>query len=183
MICYRRNRNLGDKLVRAKIQPEVNPTISESPIHILRAPLFRSSSTPCSTPGCKCCQVMSRKEQISSSKTFRSYRLPDRTNCNSMNVIYLIECKLCPKGNQYVCQTSRPLKQRLSSSHRAASVLQTKKDTPLYKHFRRKNHLFPRDASISILEVTTQPQLLNRETHWINTLVVRIPDGLNSRYQ
>lgn len=180
LICYKRNKNLSNHLVRAKLRDSESVEMSTSPLRIPVTVTLRGSSASCGLPGCKCCRLMSKKDRIISNTTFKSFSLPANTNCNSMGLVYLLECKLCKARNQYVGQTNRTLKLRMSG-HRAAYALQTKR-TPLYRHFRKRDHDFERDASLSVLEIVPQPQLLIREIHWINTLSVRLPHGLNSLY-
>ncbi len=48
---------------------------------------------------------------------------------------------------------------------------------PLYRHYNKKDHLFPDDAKFSILELTRKQDLLVRESHWMDTLNSRLPHG------
>jgi len=123
---------------------------------------------------------MSKKEVIYSTEG-RPYKCPHGTNCNSKGLIYLIECKRCPRRNQYIGQTSRSLKERMNG-HRAA--YNSGKKMPLYQHLRRKDHNF---ASITVTIIDVLPeanseQLLTKEEEWITRLNTRLPNGLNSLY-
>jgi len=123
---------------------------------------------------------MSRKLRVTSSHNNKSFTTPRHTNCNTNNVIYLIECTKCKKRNQYVGQTKRTLSMR-TAGHRAAC--KTKTNLPLYKHFAEQpDHSFERDAKLTILEKTTMDQLLAKEKHWIATLETVFPKGLNSKF-
>ena len=174
-------KNLGKVLVRAKLKNCTDPPKLETPINITITPILDGCSAGCGTHGCKCCAVMSRKVRVTSNYNYKSHWTPKFTNCNTNNVIYLLECKKCKTRNQYVGQTKRPLSQRLSG-HRAASRI--KHNLPLYKHFSNSpDHSFERDISLTILEKTTVELLEARERHWINTLETVHPKGLNSRYE
>ena len=136
------------------------------------------NSSPCEKQGCKCCRVISKKCRVTSSQNNRTFPTQRKTCCSDRNVIYLIECTKCIKSNQYVGQTSRPLKTRLAE-HRATSS--TKTHFPLYKHFlQRADHNFEKDITVTILEVTSQNLLLEKENNWIKAMRTVYPNGLNS---
>lgn len=180
-LSLQKTRNLSSIIVRAKLEQAEDPPKSDQPITIPITPDLNGQSAGCAIPFCKCCRKMSRKVRVTSSSNYKSFSTPKHTNCNTRCVIYLLECKKCSKGNQYVGQTQRPLAYRLAS-HRAASKI--KINLPLYKHFAGKpDHDFERDTRLTILEKTTTDNLTNREGHWIKTLDTVYPKGLNSRYE
>jgi len=118
---------------------------------------------------------------VTSYSNHKSFPTPKHTNCNTKNVIYLLECTKCKKNNQYMDQTQRPISIRIAA-HRAASKLKT--NLPLYKHYAgNPGHDFERDTKVTILEKATADQLTSREGHWISTMETIFPKGLNSRYE
>ncbi len=136
---------------------------------------------PCRTPGCKCCAAISKKYRVTSTHNNRTFLTQRNTCCSDRNVVYLLECTKCTKNNQYIGQTSRPLKKRLAE-HRAASSTSTKTYLPLYKHFLQKaDHNFERDVKVTILEVTAQNHLLQTKNNWIKAIESIYPKGLNCR--
>jgi len=180
-LSLRKTSNLSKTLVRAKLKQAKDPPTSDLPVRIQATPNLTGQSAGCATPGCKCCKTMSRKVRVTSSSNYKSFPTPKHTNCNTKNVIYLLECKKCSKGNQYVGQTKRPISSRMAG-HRAASRIKT--HLPLYKHFAgNPDHNFERDATVTILQKTTEDQLSDRENHWITTLDTIFPKGLNSRFE
>lgn len=179
-LSLKRNYNLADKLVRAKLRDSVVPPSSTEKITIPMTPNLEGHSAGCGTRACQCCKNMSRKQRVISSHNLKSFPTPTHTNCNSINVIYLLECKKCTKANQYVGQTRRTLAQRVAG-HRAA--YKVKHNLPIYKHFTRAGHQFERDIRLTILEKTSSAQLDSREGHWIRTLETVHPRGLNSRFE
>ncbi len=180
-LSLKRKRNLRQHLVRAKLKDCSEPPKSDTPITIAITADLKGHSAGCNNSGCKCCKLMSRKQKITSSHNNRSFYTPIYTNCNTKNVIYLLECTKCTRRNQYVGQTQRCMNTRLAG-HRAAS--KTKPNLPIYKHFLTlPNHNIERDIKITILEKTTQDKLTSRESHWISTLETVYPKGLNSRYE
>lgn len=137
------------------------------------------NSIPCEKPGCKCCPIISKKRRATSNQNYNTYPTQGYTCCSTRNIIYLIECTKCTKSNQYVGQTSRPLRTRMNE-HRTTS--KTKTYLPLYRHFRSKaDHDFERDIKVTILQATTRVRLLEQESKWIKNLDTLYPKGLNSR--
>lgn len=180
-LSLKKTNNFKNYLVRAKLKHSTDPPMSQTELRIPVTPNLEGHSAGCATSGCKCCRAMSRKLRVHSSSSLKSFPTPKHTNCNSICVIYLLECSKCTKQYQYVGQTQRMLSQRLAG-HRAASSI--KINLPLYKHFRtHAGHNFERDAKMTILEQTTKTLLNAREGHWIKTLDTVYPKGLNSRYE
>lgn len=180
-LSLRRSKNLRQYIVRAKLKDVDDPNKSRDKIKILITADLGGHSAGCGNAHCKCCKLMSRKSRIISSYNHKSFITPQYTNCNSKNVIYLLECTKCTKGNQYVGQTTRCMNVRLAG-HRAASRIKT--NLPLYKHFiSKKDHSMERDIKITILEKTSAPLLTSRESLWINRLQTVYPHGLNSRFE
>ena len=173
-VSLKKKDNLAKKLVCAKLKGFKPPPSSTTPITI-------EATKP------------KKKNQPSHAKTTdANVATPFQTSVESpqpttikhsqpkniyQNIIYLIKCTKCLKRNQYVGQTSRPLKIRMKE-HRAASKIKT--NFPLYKHFiQNKNHDFERDAKVTILQATTRSRLLERELHWIKSMDTTYPKGLN----
>jgi len=178
-LSLKKAKNLRQTLVRAKLKDTSPINKSTTPITIATTPNLHGHSAGCGTPGCKCCRAMSRKFRVTSRHNGKSFSIPKHTNCNTDNVIYLLECKRCDKRNQYVGQTCRPLSHRVAG-HRARCKI--KINLPVYKHFTEPDHNFERDAGFTILEKTTTEKLDDRERHWITTLDTVYPKGLNSRF-
>ena len=179
-----KNKTVANYVVRAGAG-SVNGSLSQSqappvePIRLLPFSMASNSSLPCKKRLCVCCRFMSVKNNIISNTNAKSFRLPSDTDCSSTNVIYCMECKLCPNRNQYIGQTRHTLRARMGG-HRAA--FSNGKNLPLYKHFRKRGHTLD-NACVSILEVTEPEQLLQREAHWIAVMDTKFPKGLNSMYE
>jgi len=126
IMAYRMNRNLKQKLVRAKLPP-LSSTNIHPPVNI-RIPLdhtpvheHETSNTlqwhpdfihHCAIRSCFLHKILNTTIRIKSSVTFRTYRTHGRINCNSKNVVYAITCTKCKK--QYVGQTTGSLRHRIS---------------------------------------------------------------------
>ena len=57
---------------------------------------------------CQVCKVMSNSDTFKSSTTCKEYKINYSFNCDSSNVVYLIECNVC--GVQYVGSTCTAFK-------------------------------------------------------------------------
>ena len=98
--------------------------------------------------------------------------LRDFTNCNTPNVVYLIEC---PCGLRYVGMTSRKVKLRIIEH---CSTIRCKKaNTKMTTHFLELGHT-PNDLHWTVIERTPGQHLLEREQRWVFRLGTHI-NGLN----
>ena len=134
---------------------------------------------PCGNPRCKCCEIISKKCRVTSTHNNKTYPTQRCTSCSTANVVYLLECTKCPKGNQYIGHTTNPLRNKVIE-HNMESTSKT--NLPLYKHFTQKaDHSFERDVIATILQATTRSRLLETELKWIESIETVYPKGLNSR--
>ncbi|KAI8516763.1 corticospinal neuron axon guidance through spinal cord [Branchiostoma belcheri] len=172
LVAYRRNKNIKDMLVRARI-PKENRNFLEK--------FVPSGSFPCGKNRCTNCAYVKKANNFKSHRTGKCYAIRTHINCQSKNIVYLIQCKKC--GVQYVGETKQTLANRLNG-HRSA--INTKKDTPVSAHFNQTHH------SVGDLEILgierlrytgnedlTRQRRLQRESYWIHQLRTLHPDGLN----
>lgn len=151
------------------------------------------SAKRCGKPTCKTCRYITETDRIPD-KNNNPIALKDNLNCQSMGVVYAIECTNC--GKRYVGETRQKLKDRLNQ-HR--SDIKTLKDTAVATHFTK------RCPSVKFLRITpieeikqiipdeynymrlTNPidilQHLRREDVWIKKLGTIAPHGLNLRQE
>jgi len=152
-----KGKSIAKKLVRAKLKQYPNPPISTNPTVIKTAVYEGNNSMPCRTADCKCCDTISQKCRVTSTHNNKTYTTQKYTSCSTKNIIYLIECTKCTKGNQYVGRTSETLRTKLNQ-HITHST--TKTNFPLYRHFlQRPDHNFKRDTRITILQATTRTRV------------------------
>ena len=104
-------------------------------------------------------------------------------NCKSNNVIYLLECNLCPM--QYIGKSEWPMNIRLNK-HR--NDVRRTDAIDVCKHFNQATHNFNKNAKITIIEQiknqNKDPQLIRkilekREDFWIKELKTLHPYGFN----
>ena len=64
----------------------------------------------CNKP-CSICPFVSTKKTIKAKHSDHQVELSKHFDCNTKNIVYIIECKKC--GDQYIGQTKNSLKDRL----------------------------------------------------------------------
>ena len=109
LIAFRRSKNLKDILVRARLNSEGSGGID------------KKGCSRCGKSRCQVCNVMSNSEHFHSNIDSREYRINYSFNCDSSNVVYLLECTVC--GVQYVGSTCTPLGLGLTITRRAVVSL------------------------------------------------------------
>ncbi len=166
MVAFRRPKNLGDILVRAKLPPGTcqTPPITE----IL-------GCHKCTRSKCRTCLYIKPALKVKSHSTGSSYNIKTDSQCSTPNVVYVISCKKC--GLQYVGETKTKLSLRFANH---VSSIKTKKQYPVSIHFNSPNHNV-KDVELMVIEACngddTHRKL--RESHWIHQLKTVQPFGLN----
>ena len=163
------------------------------------------SSSMCNETRCKTCQHIQNSNVIYD-KNNLPIKLTQKLDCNSTNLVYLIQCGNC--GTRYVGETSRKLKERITQ-HR--SDVNNQSQTPVANHFNgidcnldnlqvvpleqvklperdaeNVSYIGPltREEAMSLdvkLGMTNKYLLLDREHYWITRLKTLYPQGLNMR--
>lgn len=128
-VVYRRPKNIKDHLINSKIG--VKPQIG---------------CHPCGKSRCKVCKHMQTTTVAKSTHSDFKHRIRGALDCDSDNVIYLLECGVCNK--QYVGQTDTPFRIRFNN-HRAH--VRSLPGLPLSKHCTLKDHSFD-DIRVTLLE-------------------------------
>ena len=172
---YRRNQNLKDILVNAKVQYPPKPKKpKDNPV---------AHDHPCETKNCRYCPKLNRSGRIISTFTQREYSTKIRVDCKSGNLIYCITCKKCKI--QYVGQTKRRLMDRFQG-HFYNITSKNTKDT-IGQHFNQPDHSGLDDLEIHIVDFIhanpSSSQALNIrrkiERQWQHRLRTNAPQGLN----
>ena len=134
IIAYRRQPNLRNLLVRAKV-----PKNSENKRKI-------KGMTKC---GKSCPECPFIKEGKSVKIYQKEWRLNSKFDCNSFNVIYVITCQKDKCRESYIGETKRMLKYRLADHY--GFVRSQKLDTPIGAHFNSPGHTLG-DLAITVIE-------------------------------
>ena len=135
LVAYKRPPNIKDKLIRAKIP--------DSPPPREKRKMFGMKK--CNK--CPICPFVQVGQKVSASKTNFSIDINTEVNCQTKNIIYVIECKKCRE--QYVGESNRSLQHRFSEHLGYVRNKHVNKVTG--EHFNLRGHS-QSDMQISIIE-------------------------------
>lgn len=160
--------------------------VSSVPLNAVDNWLTVKGTYKCGANTCKTCQVISVGSDFKSNNTGQVFKNRGFHNCNTRNVVYLLECNHCNK--QYVGRTSRTLKERIREHIR--SITKKEETTPVGRHFKTCSPNGIRDLKVKVIEKVRVPnrggdvihRLNLREAFWILKLDTRIPNGLNFKH-
>ena len=176
IIATRRAKNIKDKLMKAELIPQKS----------LKQPYKVLEKLHCNhSRSCIIRPHFSFEKTFTSTTTGKTYSKKHIGNCTTMNVVYLLTCKICLK--QYVGETGRELRTRISEH--ISSIKGTRPPTRVSAHFIKNGH--PLQAlKCEIIEAMKGPfpmeesrktSRLSKETHWIHQLQTYHPNGMNVR--
>ena len=170
LIAFRRCKNLKDILVRARLSNEGNGGTD------------KKGCSRCGKSRCQVCNVMSNSEHFHSNIDSREYRINYSSNCDSSNVVYLLECTVC--GVQYVGSTCTPFRLRFNNYKACSRKFNSGASVPqaeFFRHFTEEGHQgFLKDISVKIIDRLTGGNRM-RESFWQYRLDCFTPKGLNTR--
>lgn len=153
--AYRRNKNLQDILVRAKL-PSL---VTEKRTLLLD------------------CQFENLRF-VRNNRNNMVYKIEQAFNPRSTNCVYLIWCSRCTV--KYVGETRNTLSTRMMQ-HRHNVRNKKEVDTPLVAHFLKHGLASVRMAGLQRNSLWTDRERKSREQEWIRLLGTRVPYGLNVR--
>ena len=119
LISFKRDKNIGNFLVRSAFQTSDQP-----------------GTFKCARARCKTCYFIHNVEKISGPK--RSITITDHFTCTSANVIYCITCTFCKK--LYIGETGRRLDDRFREHLRDVEKDENNASKPIARHFNLPNH-------------------------------------------
>ena len=110
---------------------------------------------------------MSNSEHFHSNVDSREYRINYSFNCDSSNVVYLLECTVC--GVQYVGSTCTPFRLRFNNYKACNRKLNSGASVPqaeFFRHFTEEGHRgFLKDISVKMIDRLTGGNRM-RESFW-----------------
>ena len=180
-LSFRRAKILKDQLVRAKL-----PTIGEPP---LAKGTYRCNGRK----SCQICNVITEGDSFENSDKNRSFKnFSGRYNCNSENVVYLLQCEVCSK--KYVGSTKTKFRQRFNvyksyfrsyaRKHNEGSLNRGKliPQANFFSHFFEGNHNGKFEVRVKMIDGADNVFSLRRkELFWQYRLGTFLPKGLNER--
>ena len=136
----------------------------------------------CGKPHCQVCNVMSNSEHFHSNIDSWEYRINYSCNCDSLNVVYLLECTVCDV--QYVGSTCTPFSLRFNNYKARSRNFTSGASVPkaeVFRHFTEEGHYgFLKDIGVKIIDRLTGANRM-RESFWQYRLDCFTPEGLNTR--
>ena len=136
----------------------------------------KNGNRPCYRRSCKTCRNIKTTDTFRGSVTKKSYKVHTSVTCKTKDVVYLIECRKCPK--QYVGSTKNALNIRLNG-HRCDIKHKTQK--PMAKHFNQRGHSMEH-LTIMVIEKFRNNNIQfrrRRERFRIDELECMAPEGMN----
>ena len=157
MVAYRRDKNLGDQLFRAKVSTK------------RRSTRLKNGFAPC-RQGCPVCWHCVTTTTHQDKRTNRQWSINASINCKTTNVIYKIMCNVCPaEFPGYGGETGRTLGDRIKE-HRGY-IRQKRLNTPTGEHFNLPGHSIADMRVVGIERVLPKNNDMlrkTREAFWIN---------------
>jgi len=147
-ITYKRNTNLSQLLVRAKLDHYVNTNLASTSVSIQRPSSFPAKNISCRNEQCSTCPQLSHKSYYSSYQTKEYFSIPDIYSCDTTSAIYLLQCTICNK--QYVGETHVTIRNRMKHHRNKAK---TALNRPIYAHLQKHQ------ADINIFSITIIDQV------------------------
>ena len=168
IIGFKKGKSLRDILVRAKVKSEDQ----------------NSSCGKCNSKRCGVCKYIECCETFSNKDDTVKYNIKGgQLNCNSSNVVYLLECKTCKV--QYVGSTSTKVRLRFNNYMNANRNFLNGRTVPqhsLHSHFNSPDHNSHDDWKFKLIDSADNVNGLRRsERYWQYTLNTFSPKGLNER--
>lgn len=155
IIAYKRNKNLSDFLIRAKLP-------SPSKIHKTNFPDY-----------------FSNLKFVRNQKTKTLFRIPQKFSPKTFNCIYMIYCIKCSK--QYIGETYNSLSTRMWQ-HKHNIIRKKETHTPLVSHFIWHGFSALRLIGIQHNISWSTSERKKMERKWIYLLNTKEPFGLNQKW-
>ena len=162
LISFKRDKNIGNFLVRSAFQTSEQP-----------------GTFKCARARCKTCPFICKVEKLSGPK--RSIKITDHFTCTSANVIYCITCTLCKK--LYIGETGRRLGDRFLEHLRDVEKHDKNASKPVARHFNLPNHSTQHMAVCGIfLHQGNTESRKTPEENFIFQIGTLNPHGTNKRF-
>jgi len=167
IIGFKRGKSLKELLVRAKLP--------------VKRELGKSEG--CQSKRCGVCAYVTNTQSFTNTDGSLEYKIMANLNCNSKNVVYLVQCKSCSK--QYVGSASTKFRLRFNNykaCFKKCSSGITAPQMSFHSHFCQANHNGMNDWAFTLIDQSQDlTSLRKREVFWQDTLKTFIPLGLNEK--
>ena len=136
LVAFKRQKNVKDFVIRAKVPP----------IKLLRPTRNKEGMKKCGK-SCPTCPYIKEGKLINNNH--KTWNINDQVNCETRNIIYLIECNINTCKKRYIGETERSLKERFSDHQQYIKGLIPKAATG--EHFNLPGHSMA-NVTLTIIE-------------------------------
>ncbi|XP_065896286.1 uncharacterized protein [Dysidea avara] len=172
---FTNHKNIKQRLPNNKLDIEVPTDLTIHPSPTITSKQFPAKNIACRREDCACCSQLKGSARVISYQTQVSFDITNIYACDSVGVVYLLECVHCYK--QYVGETSTTLRARMRR-HRNMSNQATNR--PLYHHLQEHKQTFAQTYKLSILDrIVDTPARKAKEMWFIQQFKTKIPFGFN----
>jgi len=169
------HRNLKQRLPSNKLAISVPTDLQIHPSPIITTRQYPTKNIICRREDCACCSQLKGSARVISYQTQVSFNITNIYACDSVCVIYLLECVHCYK--QYVGETSTTLRARMRRHRNMANQATNR---PLYHHLKEHKQTFANTYKLSILDRITNTTTRKAKEMWfIQQFKTKIPFGFN----
>jgi hypothetical protein len=137
-------------------------------VHNFKYPYEKNCSYKnCGNLNCKTCLFSNPNKNIFLTKNF-ILPIINNSNCNSLDIIYLIHCKFC--NSFYIGQAKKLQSRMYNHIYDIKTFLAFKKTTSVSTHFNLKHHNFQKDFSFFVfrIDIVDLDARLNVESFLLN---------------
>ena len=167
IIGFKRGKSLKDILVTAKLRSTDNND---------------GQCDKCGSKRCGVCHLIKKTKTFSGNNKQFKIR-GGEFDCNSNNVVYMINCKTCSK--QYVGSCTTKFRMRVNNYKNCYKKHQLGQVVPqqsFHDHFAEKNHNGIDDWEFVIIDKgSSMESVRKKEANWQNILNTFSPNGLNEK--
>ena len=167
LIAYRRQKNIKDFLIRAKVPPTFKGN------HKRIIPGMKQCHKLTGMRQCHTCPFIKEGKEINA-ETFK-WKINKSVSCEDSNIVYLIECNKERCKMQYIGETERTLRERFQE-HKTY-VNQKKYNKATGKHFNKAGH------SVSNMRVTILEKVKVNDTFYRKEREKYLIRKFNSYYE
>ena len=146
LVTYKRQKNIRDFLIRAKVPPPLKPFPKRQ----------LNGVKKCNKPWMACPYI---KEGKTIKLNNKLWKITNNINCETKNIIYLIECNIDTCKMRYIGESERKLRERLSD-HRSY-INNNMKNKATGHHFNLPGHSID-NITITVIEKVRKDDILYR---------------------
>ena len=147
LLAYKRQRNISDMLIRAKLPPPIKAYPERKLLGV----------TKCGKQ-CPVCPFIKEGKYIKGPN--KTWNIAEKVDCNTNNIIYLIECNKTNCNQRYIGESNRSLRVRISEH--IGYVNKRKIEQATGEHFNSRGHTLS-NLTATVIEKVKKSDILYRK--------------------